>query len=194
MPTSASAVPDKRAAILETTLELIAARGFHDTPMSAIAKESKVSTGIIYHYFASKDELILELYKEIKYKMIRDVLADYSEQAPYKERLRRLYHQLIRYYINHPKEANFLEQFEHSPYNDPNFQEVFRDELTPFIISFFVQGMQEGVLKDMRLEIAVQLSFGVAISLAKQHNRGVLELDEEIIDSAVDASWDALKK
>ena len=36
--------------------------------MSKIAKESGVSAGIIYHYFANKDELIIELYKTIKLK------------------------------------------------------------------------------------------------------------------------------
>jgi len=187
-------LPAKRSAILETTLDLISNRGFHNTPMSAIARESGVSTGIIYHYFANKDDLILELYKEIKIKMIRVVLESYSNQVPYKERFLLVWNHLIRYYINHPKDVNFLEQFENSPYNDPNFQEVFRDELTPFITSFFVQGIQEGVLKNIPLEISTELSFGIAISLAKQHIRGVIKLDDELIDVAANASWDALKK
>jgi len=194
MHASAPTVPDKRSAILETTLDLISKRGFHNSPMSAIAKESNVSTGIIYHYFASKDELILELYKEIKHKMIQVVLEGYSEQASYRERFWLWWHQLIRYYINHPKEANFLEQFENSPYYDPHFQEIFMDDLAPFITSFFVQGIQEGVLKNIRLEISSELSIGVAISLAMQHIRGVIQLDDEMIDDAANASWDALKR
>jgi AcrR family transcriptional regulator len=189
-----TSVPDKRAAILETTLDLISKRGFHNTPMSTIAKESSVSTGTIYHYFASKEELIYELYKEVKCKMIRAVLEGYSEQVPYRERFLLLWHQLIRYYINHQKEAKFLEQFENSPYYDPKCQEVFVDELTPFIASFFVQGVQEGVLKDIQLEIGSELSFGVAISLAKQHIRGAIRLGDEMIDAAANASWDALKR
>ena len=194
MQTIVPTVPDKRFVILETTLDLISKHGFHNTPMSAIAKESNVSIGIIYHYFASKEELILELYREIKHKMIQVVLDDYSEQAPYEERFRLLFYRLIHYYINHPKEANFLDQFENSPYNDPSFQEIFRDDLTPFITSFFVQGIQDGVIKNIPIEIFVVLSFGAAISLAKQHTRGVIKLDDEMINTAANASWDALKK
>lgn len=194
MSASSATVPDKRAAILETTLDLISKRGFHDTPMSAIAKESGVSTGIIYHYFASKEELILELYKEIKYNMIRAVLEGHSEQAHYRERFLLWWRQLVRYYIDHPKEAKFLMQFENSPYYDPKLQEIFADELMPFITSFFVQGIQEGVLKNIRLEISSELSFGVAISLAKQHIRGAIKLNDEMIDAAASASWDALKR
>jgi AcrR family transcriptional regulator len=193
MSASSATVSDKRSAILETTLALISKRGFHNTPMSMIAKEADVSTGIIYHYFAGKEELILELYKEIKYNMIWAVLEGHSEQAPYRERFLLWWRQLIRYYIDHPKEAKFLEQFENSPYYDPKLQEIFADELMPFITSFFVQGIQEGVLKNIPLEISSELSFGVAISLAKQHIRGAVELNDEMIDAAANASWDALK-
>jgi AcrR family transcriptional regulator len=191
--TGTTTVSDKRSAILETTLDLISERGFHNTPMSVIAKEANVSTGIIYHYFASKEDLILELYKAIKYKMIQAVLEGYSEQAPYRERFLLLWHQMIHYYIDHSKEIKFLEQFENSPYYDPKLQEIFADELMPFITSFFVQGIQEGVLKNIPLEISVEFSFGVAISLAKQHIRGAIKLNDETIDVAANACWDALK-
>jgi AcrR family transcriptional regulator len=193
MGTNSTTVSDKRSAILETTLDLLSKRGFHDTPMSAIAKESGVSTGIIYHYFANKEELIYELYKEIKYNMIQAVLEGHSEQAPYRERFLLWWRQLVRYYIDHPKEANFLMQFENSPYYAPKLQEIFADELMPFITSFFVQGIQKGALKNIPLEISAELSFGVAISLAKQHIRGTIKLDDETIDAAANASWDALK-
>lgn len=193
MSTSSTTVSDKRSAILETTLDLISKRGFHNTPMSAIAKESGVSTGIIYHYFSGKEDLILELYKEIKYNMIHAVLEGHSEQTPYRERFLLWWRQLIRYYVDHPKEAKFLEQFENSPYYDPKLQDIFAGELAPFINSFFVQGIQEGALKNIPLEISAELSFGVAISLAKQHIRGAIKLDNEVIDAAANASWDALK-
>ena len=59
-------VEDKRASILSATLKLVSENGFHGTVMSKVAKAAGVSSGIIYHYFDSKDGLILELYKEIK--------------------------------------------------------------------------------------------------------------------------------
>ena len=161
--------------------------------MSLIARESGVSTGIIYHYFSGKKDLILELYKEIKHNMIRAVLEGYSEQAPHRERFELWWRRLVRHYLDHPTEARFLEQFENSPYYDPKLQEIFADELMPFIVSFFVQGIQEGVLKAMPLEISVELSIGVAMSLAMQHIRGAINLDGGMIDAAANASWDALR-
>jgi len=79
-------VIDKRAAILAKTLYLISERGFHDTPMSLIAKTSGVSADLIYHYFSSKEELINELYKEIKLETIQAMLASYSGDLSFQER------------------------------------------------------------------------------------------------------------
>jgi AcrR family transcriptional regulator len=55
-------IEDKRQAILDATLKLISKNGFHGTAMSKVAKEAGVSTGIIYHYFDSKDDLMDKLY------------------------------------------------------------------------------------------------------------------------------------
>ena len=185
-------VPDKRAAILETTLDLLSERGFHDTPMSMIARQSGVSTGIIYHYFAGKKELIYELYREIKLKMLQAIAEGFLEQVSYRERFHVLWRNLVRYHINHPRETGFLEQFENSPYYQPDWQAVFADEMAPFV-AWFQQGVREGALKDLPFEVAAELSLMVAVSLAKQHIRGTIQLTDELIDAAANASWDAVK-
>lgn len=55
-----------RVLILETALRLFRERGFEQTTMRLIASEAGVSVGNAYHYFASKDELILSLYGDIQ--------------------------------------------------------------------------------------------------------------------------------
>ena len=71
-------VEDKRTAILEATLRLISQYGFHGTAMSKVAKEAGVSAGIIYHYFASKDALIDELYRTLKRRSSQAMLAGFD--------------------------------------------------------------------------------------------------------------------
>jgi AcrR family transcriptional regulator len=185
-------VPNKRAAILETTLDLLSERGFHDTPMSMIAKQSGVSTGIIYHYFAGKKELIYELYREIKLKMLGAITEGFVEQVTYRERFHVLWHNVVRYHIDHPRETVFLEQFENSPYYQPDWQAAFADEMAPFV-AWFQQGVREGALKDLPFEVAAELSLMVAVSLAKRHIRGTIQLADALMDDAANASWDAIK-
>lgn len=53
-----------RALVLETALAMFRSKGYAKTTMRAIAVEAGVSLGSAYYYFASKDELVLELYRE----------------------------------------------------------------------------------------------------------------------------------
>jgi AcrR family transcriptional regulator len=52
-----------RAAIFGAALELFQERGYEATTMRAIAERAGVSLGNSYHYFASKEHLVLEFYR-----------------------------------------------------------------------------------------------------------------------------------
>ena len=51
-----------RAAIFDAALALFQERGYESTTMRAIADRAGVSLGSSYHYFASKEHLVLEFY------------------------------------------------------------------------------------------------------------------------------------
>ena len=52
---------ERRKNILMCALSLFVDKGYHDTKISDIAKAASMSTGLMFHYFASKEELLLEL-------------------------------------------------------------------------------------------------------------------------------------
>jgi AcrR family transcriptional regulator len=52
-----------RAAIFDAALALFQERGYEATTMRAIADRAGVSLGSSYHYFASKEHLVLEFYR-----------------------------------------------------------------------------------------------------------------------------------
>jgi AcrR family transcriptional regulator len=47
--------------IMETALELFACEGYYPTSISRIAAKAGISKGLMYNYFASKEELILAI-------------------------------------------------------------------------------------------------------------------------------------
>lgn len=51
-----------RAAIFEAALELFTSSGYQATTMRAIARRAGVSLGSSYHYFPSKEHLVVEFY------------------------------------------------------------------------------------------------------------------------------------
>jgi len=50
--------------ILNVALELFAKKGYHATSISQIAKKAKISKGLMYNYFASKEELLNEIIQQ----------------------------------------------------------------------------------------------------------------------------------
>jgi len=56
---------DARKRIVQTALALFAARGYHNTGITDILKESAVKRGTLYHYFSSKRELGLAAIDEM---------------------------------------------------------------------------------------------------------------------------------
>ena len=54
----------KKALILDSALHLFAEQGFHATSISKIAKQAKISKGLMYNYFESKEELLKIIIKK----------------------------------------------------------------------------------------------------------------------------------
>lgn len=49
---------------MDTALELFAKSGYHKTSISNIAIDAGISKGLLYNYFSSKEELVVELMKD----------------------------------------------------------------------------------------------------------------------------------
>jgi len=48
----------KQAHIMTTALELFAVKGYHATSINDISRKAKISKGLLYNYFESKEELL----------------------------------------------------------------------------------------------------------------------------------------
>ena len=53
-----------REKILSVALELFAKKGYHAASISQIAKKAKISKGLMYNYFASKEKLLDKIIQE----------------------------------------------------------------------------------------------------------------------------------
>jgi AcrR family transcriptional regulator len=168
------AKPDKREAILEAMLDLIVERGFHDAPMSVLAKRSGASPGVIYNYFPSKDHLIHALYlriKSIKYQSLFEGCV--PGMAPH-EAFVHVWINAYRFYRDHLRETRFLDQYENSPYGcAPNSADNFEpiaeaDALTAELIRLFRSRKRGGVLNNLPPDVVYELTLGLASRLAKK--------------------------
>ena len=82
---------------------MFARQGFHACRVSDIADEAGVAYGLVYHYFASKDEVLDTLFLErwnVMLELIREVDA---ELIPVREKLRAIASFIVDSYAPRPR-------------------------------------------------------------------------------------------
>lgn len=193
---------DKREAILQATLELVTEHGFHDAPCSLIAKQAGVAAGTIYRYFDNKDVLINELFFALEQRITQALLEGYAAQGPLRQRFIHLVTGILTYFISHPLEFRYIEQFHNSPYG----AKIRRDRLLgtdsdeianngcALYRQLFIQGIEQEVIKDFPLPIIFDLAFGPIVSVARNHILGFIQLDQVLLEQVAAACWDGLKR
>jgi TetR/AcrR family transcriptional regulator len=77
-----------RAQILQTSVELFSAHGYHDVSMHQIAEESGFSIGTLYNFFRDKEDLYGELVREYFYKFHVELLSAIEGPGDEVERIR----------------------------------------------------------------------------------------------------------
>jgi AcrR family transcriptional regulator len=182
---------DKREAILQAMLELVAERGFHDAPMSLVARRAGTSAGIIYHYFPSKDELIRALYLHVKAKMGRFLIEGQVVDMPAEQAFKRVWMNAYHFYRTHQQEVKFLDQYENSPYcgGSPEVEAlVQQDQNIALLLNLFRPRSAGGPLKDLPREAVAELTLGVAARLAKRAK----PLKTKALEEIAAACWKAV--
>jgi TetR/AcrR family fatty acid metabolism transcriptional regulator len=74
------AAEDKRRVILGAAVRVFARQGFHACRVSDIADEAGVAYGLVYHYFASKDEVLDTLFLE-RWNVMLELIREIDGQA-----------------------------------------------------------------------------------------------------------------
>lgn len=185
-------ISDKKAKILKTTLKIIATRGIHDTPISLVAKEAGVSVGIIYHYFANKDELVYQLYRQTKLEIAQAMLPDLPPDAPVKKYLKLSFEKTIDFFRTYPDKLIFLELYSHSPLSKHGINDEVDCILAPTTL-VLEKAIEQNMLTNLPVEIFEVLCYDVAISLVKKHQQGRITLSSELIDIVFAHIWKTVK-
>ncbi len=184
--------PEKREAILQSTLQLIGQNGFHGAPMSIIAKNACVAAGTIYHYFPSKEILIYELFEYVKLKTVAAMFHEDNVSLPFKERFFKLFTNLCSYYIENPLSLIFLEQYSSSPFlkcNPAHRKKNHNQE----IIDFFNYGIKEDKIKQLDRHLLAPVFHGTVISTARHHVNGHYKYTNESLRNVAQIIWDGIK-
>lgn len=183
---------DKKEAIYYASVKLLHENGFHSTPMSMIAKEANVAAGTIYLYYKNKDDLLNNLYLEIKKKYSASLIEGVSDSMPIRDAFETVWRNSVNFKLTHIEEFSVMEQFKNSPFIKI---ETVEEGLKIFksIFDLVDKAKREKVIKPLIMEVFYALFFAPAGELVKATMRNKKILTEETLTATFQGCWNAIK-
>ena len=90
-----------------------------------------MATGTLFHYYKSKDELIVALYADIKEKMAKVLEVAVVWKSDFRGTFRSVHLNMLNWAMEHPTEFRFLEQFQTSPFLSYISKEEIKKQTAP---------------------------------------------------------------
>ena len=181
--------PDKRKAILEAAVSEIAESGL-SAPTAKIARRADVGTGTLFTYFSSKEQLLNELYLELKLDLYQQVNAGFPHTASLEKRAQHLWRSLLAWAMHFPAKRKVSLQLNVS------------DVVTPETRAKTLEARRtvESTLRDLEKSDALRGLPGFAGAVISAMQDATAELivreparREEIIDRGFEIFWRAVR-
>ncbi|HTR53979.1 MAG TPA: TetR/AcrR family transcriptional regulator [Kofleriaceae bacterium] len=184
-------VDDKRRRILDAALRTFAERGYHGTAVPEVAAAAGVGTGTLYRYFANKEQLVNDVFRDAKTRLrsaligegpsLRDYRLDVAERW-----FADLWRRLGAFARAEPEAFRFLEMQDHAPYLDEASKHVELSVLGPL---WLAGKRMRDRLGTARVDVLIALLWGAFVGLVKASRLGYLKLDDKTLEEAGETAW-----
>jgi AcrR family transcriptional regulator len=102
LPQRRNGQEEKRRLLLDAAVRVFARKGYHSARVGDIAEEAGVAYGLLYHYFASKEEVLRSVFRETWRALILTIQSvEEGDDAP-REQLRKVAEILLRSWRRDP--------------------------------------------------------------------------------------------
>lgn len=164
----------RREQLLDTGAALFAEKPYEDVVMEEIAARADVSRSTLYHYYPSKRDLYVAIFKRATGRLLARVSPD--PQLSLAEQLAAGLEAHIQSFVDHPFEAVTINRGALS--DDPAIQAIIAEELNVVGQSMVNELVAEGCLRDVT-EIAVEgwLAFVRAASVKWIQSQSISRAD-----------------
>lgn len=161
--------PIRRQQIIEGAKQCIVSKGLAHFSIKDIAKEAKLSTGVIYHYFENKDDLLVDVLKDAFFETEQLVQQNVSKAQGYEAKINAYLETVSKVPDENPDFyiilVNYLAQ---APYHKELKTVInrFFQNLGAFIEGILEIGYKEGIVKSIEKGTAASLILSQAMGIA----------------------------
>ena len=180
----------KKDSIVLAALQLLAERGVHNTPMSAVAKVAGSGMGTIYNYFPTKEVLINDIYVFIKQREL-SMFAPFELDMAVKIQFEQYFKSIITFFRENTAYFRFMEQLQASP--------IITEEsknsgliAVKSVYDLIEKGKLDGIIKEIDTAELIQFVGGAVLSFLRNHANNTM-MTENLINNHIKMTWDGIK-
>ncbi len=154
--------------------------------MQAVARAAGVAAGTAYVHYASKDELVIDAYRELKAELSAAAVAGVDLELPAAERFLALWHNIHRFLAAEPERARFLLQVDVSPYAEAAHEAALDRHPDDPLVSAM------GDVVDHLVDLPPLVQFDLAVGPAIRLVASGIDLDDPTVDRLARSCWRAV--
>jgi AcrR family transcriptional regulator len=151
----------RRGELIDTAAQAFAQRGYHATSVAALLEATGLTAGGLYHYIATKDELLVLICDELMDPLLaraREILAAEGQPAA---QLREFLHAWLEHIEAHLDHMRVFQQERHVIEGEPQWHEIRskRREFERILDQILARAQERGVMRipDRRLALLALL-------------------------------------
>jgi len=179
--------------LIQAALKLFTTQGFHATPTTQIAKEAKVSTGTLFWYFPTKEDLIDTVYVQCVNSVIESIMPGLSMEVSVKDKIYYICNTYINWSINNIDKFIYIKQYVSSAYKKYSItEEVYKKSLH---LEIFEEGKNQNVINDIPTGLLIDTWTAMLNGIAEHFIENMNKVnDEKYVKTALDIAWNSIKK
>ena len=160
--------PDKPQQIIDAAIRVFARTGYYNSRVSDVAREAGIASGTIYLYFATKDEILVTLFRQKMAEWVASVRKEIAGEQDPIAKIRRIVALHFKVLEDNPALAEVVQV------ELRQGQKFFRGASAQEISAYFdvIQGvLEEGIAagairRDLPVKVATKMLFGAMDQLA----------------------------
>lgn len=196
MKLSNSAKEEKEGIIVQAAVKVFARKGYYHSKIQDIAQEAKIAYGLFYHYFKSKDDILLTIFQNAWRNLVKEIDVIIERTADPVQRLREVIHYMFRSYsydrnllkvliMDVPRLEKFYEKknlvLYKVPYTkiaeiieDGRKAGVFKQDISPITLSQVLMGTIDSIIRHDVYDIIPGKKEKMNINKITQRIHGIL--------------------
>jgi AcrR family transcriptional regulator len=182
--------PEKRSAILQAAVHEIAEAGL-GAPTAKIARRAGVAAGTLFTYFANKEELLNELYLDLKGEVYTRLNANFPHKASLERRARHIWSSSLDWAMEFPEKRKVSAQLNLSDVITPETRirtAAQRDTIDRTLSELGTRGVLRGLPAGFAAATMAAMQEATTEFIAKQPKQR-----EQLIERGFQVFWRTLR-